>query len=239
MWPPLNWPIPPRPPTRPGAPCRRHAPPGMVPPSGPRTLGLAPRASRSRRPASTVHRPVRRSGQLPRRANWRPMPPALGRGAPPAAPSPGTGGPRTACSAWWRGGRGRRGGLPRGPPCQGPHRKIPRRRGTHITQRSYSHPSSIPQPQTVGPKSLLHRLTDPIWGLKVQNAVKVARNCCGGRFLYGDGPSGVGPPRAPRGRYEGAQPATPRLKSPQPAPCGQAPPPRWRCEGGMVRSTRH
>ncbi|KAJ5509859.1 hypothetical protein N7527_012002 [Penicillium freii] len=71
----------------------------MVPPSGPRTLGLAPRArasrapraraSRSRRPASIVHRPVRRSGQLPRRANWRPMPPALGRGAPPAAPSPG------------------------------------------------------------------------------------------------------------------------------------------------------
>ncbi|KAJ5181004.1 hypothetical protein N7449_000027 [Penicillium cf. viridicatum] len=39
-------------------------------------------------PSSTAHRPVRRSGQLPRRANWRPMPPSLGREAPPAAPSP-------------------------------------------------------------------------------------------------------------------------------------------------------
>ena len=98
------------------------------------------------------------------------------------SPHPGTGGLRTACSAWWRGG------LPRGSPCQGPHRKIRRRPGTHITQRSYSHPSAIPQPQTVGPRSLLHRLTDPIRGVKVQNAVKVARNCCGGRFLYGGGP---------------------------------------------------
>ena len=36
--------------------------------------------------------------------------------------------------------------------------------------------------------SSLHRLTDPIWGVKMQNAVEVARNCSGGQFLYGGGP---------------------------------------------------
>ncbi|KAJ5180988.1 hypothetical protein N7449_012539 [Penicillium cf. viridicatum] len=53
----------------------------MVPPSGPRL------------PSSTAHWPVRRSGQLPRRANWRPMP-------LPGARSP-AGGPRPSGLGDW------------------------------------------------------------------------------------------------------------------------------------------
>ncbi|KAJ5509865.1 hypothetical protein N7527_012008 [Penicillium freii] len=62
-------------PPRDGAPV---GPPHPGPRASRSRLAPRARASRSRRPASIVHRPVRRSGQLPRRANWRPMPPALG-----------------------------------------------------------------------------------------------------------------------------------------------------------------
>jgi hypothetical protein len=105
---------------------------------------------------------------------------------PPLAPGPGRGARRGRMAAW---GPACRGVVPRGPPCQGPHRKIPRHPGIpHATQRSHSCEPSLPQPRTVGPGSLLHRLTDPIWGVKIQTAVEVARNCSGGQFLYEGGP---------------------------------------------------
>jgi hypothetical protein len=177
--------------------CRRADLAGAMPPSpnvAPSQLANPPLPTNTPR-ASRLARP--RFNCPPARPPERPTPPP--RQLAPHAPYPGarsTAG-RPLARDWgtehrlWRvvaWASGCRGGLPRGSPCQGPHRKIPRRPGTHTTQRSYSHPCSIPQPRTVGPRSLLHRLTDPIWGVKVQNAVKVARNCCGGRFLYGAGP---------------------------------------------------
>ena len=169
-------------------------PPWKVPP------GLAPRArppaSRAgfasplplSSPSPALH-PARRCGQLPRRANWRPTPPSPGPRSTAGRPSSrgwGKGDRRWRMVAW---GPACRGFLPQGSPCQGPHRKIPRHPGVpHATQRSHSCGPSLPQPRTVGPGSLLHRLTDPIWGVKMQNAVEVARNCSGGQFLYGGGP---------------------------------------------------
>ncbi|KAJ5453279.1 hypothetical protein N7530_012873 [Penicillium desertorum] len=153
----------------------------------------APRASRLARrlrlpSTSPALHPARRCGQLPRRANWRPTPPFPGPRSTAGRPSPGAGGGGTAGGAWLRGDRRAGGVVPRGSPCQGPHRKIPRHAGIpHATQRSHSCGPSLPQPRTVGPGSLLHRLTDPIWGVKIQNAVEVARNCSGA-ILYGGGP---------------------------------------------------
>ena len=158
----------------------------------------APRASRLalgrplRAPASPPPHPLhltRRCGQLPRRANWRPTPPFPGPRSPAGRPSPrgwGRGDRRWRTVTW---GPACRGVVPRGSPCQGPHRNIPRHPGTpHATRRGHSCGPSLPQPRTVGPGSLLHRLTDPIWGVKMQNAVQVAGNCSGGQFLYGGGP---------------------------------------------------
>jgi hypothetical protein len=180
---PANQPaIAPRPPNH----ARQYTPghrAGVRTPSGPRASCLArpsPPQLSTGPPAGAANSPAAPTGA--------PCPPSLGHEAPPAAPSPrdwGTEDRLWRVVAW---AAGCRGVLPRGSPCQGPHRKIPRRPGTHTTQRSQGHGSSIPQPRTVGPRSLLHKLTDPIWGVKIQNAVKVARNCCGGQFLYGGGP---------------------------------------------------
>ena len=184
-------PLPPRPPRAPN-----HAPGPPLPASEP-PAGWCPRLARAPRFArplsSTAHRSGRRTGQLPRRANWRPTPPSASRALPGARSTagrplaPGTGGLGTACGACRRGRRGCRGVLLRGPSCQGPHRKIPRAAPT-LTQpnaATVTHPQSLRPGPLVGPRSLLHRLTDPIWGVKMQYTVKVARNCCGGQFLYG------------------------------------------------------
>jgi hypothetical protein len=160
----------------------------------------APRASRLalgrplRAPASPpLHftcpppRPPVRPTPPPRQlAPHAPLPRAAKHRRPPLARGWGRGDRRWRMVTW---GPACRGVVPRGSPCQGPHRKIPRHAGIpHATQRSHSCGPSLPQPRTVGPGSLLHRLTDPIWGVKIQNAVEVAGNCSGGQFLYGGGP---------------------------------------------------
>src|SRR5213595_2995423 len=79
----ISPPLPPDPPTMPA-----NTPRGTVPASEP-PRGLVPRAPL---PPSTVHRPARRSGQLPRRANWRPMPPLPGARSTAGGPlAPGLG----------------------------------------------------------------------------------------------------------------------------------------------------
>ena len=158
---------------------------GMVPPShAPGLLAPSPRLPPFHLPSVPPAAP--------------PSPPSLPTGASRPPPwgakhrrhprRPGARGPGTASSAGLRGNRRARGVLLRGSPCQGPRRKIPRRPGIpHPTQRSHYRGPSIPQPRTIGSGSLLHRLTDHIWGVKMQNAVQVARKCCGGHFLYGGG----------------------------------------------------
>lgn len=124
-------------PERPPLQAPGSGPPRKVPPPGPLGGGLA-RAFGSPVFSPPALRPVRRTGQLPRRANWRPpLPrptrrprPALsqGRDAPPAAPAPRvrrTEDPRPQPVAEWAPVRW--GILPRGSPCQGPNRKIHRR----------------------------------------------------------------------------------------------------------------
>ncbi|KAJ5453248.1 hypothetical protein N7530_012969 [Penicillium desertorum] len=173
-----NWRIPP-PPL-----LKRKVPPPCVHP-GPR----ASRAGFASPPLHLPSTPPAGAANSPAAPTGAPRPPSQGREAPPAAPRPGLGEGGTAGGAWLRGDRRAGGVVPRGSPCQGPHRKIPRHAGIpHATQRSHSCGPSLPQPRTVGPGSLLHRLTDPIWGVKIQNAVEVARNCSGGQFLYGGGP---------------------------------------------------
>ena len=73
--------------------------------------------------------------------------------------------------------------LPGPPPSVPPPPLVP-----HATQRSHYGEPPVSQAWTVRPGSLLHKPTDPIWGVKMQNAVHVARNCCGGQFLYAAGP---------------------------------------------------
>ncbi|KAJ5860020.1 hypothetical protein N7534_005297 [Penicillium rubens] len=168
--------------------------PGKVPP--PRACTPRARASRSaarfRAPASPPPHPstspagAANSPAAPTGAP-RPLPRAAKPRRPPLAPGLGGGG--TAGGARLRGDRRAGGSYREGHPCQGPHRNIPRHPGTpHATRRGHSCGPSLPQPRTVGPGSLLHRLTDPIWGVKMQNAVQVAGNCSGGQFLYGGGP---------------------------------------------------
>ncbi|KAJ5860006.1 hypothetical protein N7534_005283 [Penicillium rubens] len=168
--------------------------PGKVPPPRACTPRLAPRA---RPPASRAgfastsppppHPPVR---PTPLAApTGAPRPPSQGREAPPAAPRPGAGGGGTAGGARLRGDRRAGGSYREGHPARAPTVTSPRHPGTpHATRRGHSCGPSLPQPRTVGPGSLLHRLTDPIWGVKMQNAVQVAGNCSGGQFLYGGGP---------------------------------------------------
>jgi len=160
--------------------------PGKVPPPRACTPRLA-LGRPLRAPASPPpHPPVRPTPPPRQLAPHAPLPRAAKPRRPPLAPGLGEGGPpvahgyvEPAC----------RGVVPRGSPCQGPHRNIPRHPGTpHATRRGHSCGPSLPQPRTVGPGSLLHRLTDPIWGVKMQNAVQVAGNCSGGQFLYGGGP---------------------------------------------------
>ena len=174
----------PTPPPKPRLPKPREGAPAPCVHPAPRASRSAARFARRLRLHLT-----RRCGQLPRRANWRPTPPFPGPRSPAGRPSPrgwGRGDRRWRTVTW---GPACRGVVPRGSPCQGPHRNIPRHPGTpHATRRGHSCGPSLPQPRTVGPGSLLHRLTDPIWGVKMQNAVEVARNCSGGQFLYGGGP---------------------------------------------------
>ncbi|KAJ5181030.1 hypothetical protein N7449_012581 [Penicillium cf. viridicatum] len=114
-------------------------PPVMVPPSGPPPP-----------PSSTAHRPVRRSGQLPRRANWRPMPPSLGREAPPAAPSPrdwGTGDRLWCVVAWAVGGT-------RGSYCEGHPARATTVRSPAAPTLTQHNAATVTDPQSLSPGPL-------------------------------------------------------------------------------------
>ncbi len=158
------------------------------PPSNAPARGRPEASPRARHPLQLPLAPSP-EGRTPPLRQLAPLAPHRGPEAPPLGASPrdwGTGDRLRGVVAW---APRRRDCLPRESPCQGPHRKIPRRHGTlHATQRSHSRGPSIPQPRTVGPGSLLHILTDHIWGGGIQKAVKLARNCCGGQFLYEGGP---------------------------------------------------
>ncbi|KAJ5837244.1 hypothetical protein N7534_012138 [Penicillium rubens] len=177
------------PPPKPRLPKPREGAPAPCVHPAPRASRSAARFARRLRLHLTPSTSPAGARQLPPPRQLAPhAPPSQGREAPPAAPRPGAGGGGPPVAHGYV-GTGVPGVVPRGSPCQGPHRNIPRHPGTpHATRRGHSCGPSLPQPRTVGPGSLLHRLTDPIWGVKMQNAVQVAGNCSGGQFLYGGGP---------------------------------------------------
>ncbi|KAJ5859997.1 hypothetical protein N7534_005274 [Penicillium rubens] len=112
---------------------REGAPAPCVHPA-PRASRSAARFARRLRLHLTPSTSPAGAANSPRRANWRPTPP-LPRAAkprrPPLAPGLGEGGPPVAHGYV---GTGVPGVVPRGSPCQGPHRNIPRHPGTP-TQR--------------------------------------------------------------------------------------------------------
>ncbi|KAJ5860042.1 hypothetical protein N7534_005319 [Penicillium rubens] len=177
------------PPPKPRLPKPREGAPAPCVHPAPRASRSAARFARRLRLHLTPSTSPAGAANSPAAPTGAPRPPSQGREAPPAAPRPGAGGGGTAGGARLRGDRRAGGSYREGHPARAPTVTSPRHPGTpHATRRGHSCGPSLPQPRTVGPGSLLHRLTDPIWGVKMQNAVQVAGNCSGGQFLYGGGP---------------------------------------------------
>ncbi|KAJ5837249.1 hypothetical protein N7534_012143 [Penicillium rubens] len=121
-------------PSRPRLPKPREGAPAPCVHPAPRASRSAARFARRLRLHLTPSTSPAGAASSPRRANWRPhAPPFPGPRSPAGRPSPrGWGGGPPVAHGYV--GTGVPGVVPRGSPCQGPHRNIPRHPGTP-TQR--------------------------------------------------------------------------------------------------------